>query len=101
VLNPLQPEAEDMDPRQIKAEFGERLCFHGAVGLQQNLPRGTPEQVSQEVQTVLDSLAPGGGYFACTAHNIQADVPVENILALLGAYRQYGTYGWEHPVFVG
>ncbi len=92
ILQSLQPEAAGMDGRALKREFGGRLAFHGGISIQRALPFGTPEQVRDEVRDRFAALAPGGGYIACTAHNIQADVPVENVLALLAAYRQYGAY---------
>ena len=92
MLNPLQPDTAEMDHGEIKAEFGDRLAFHGAIGIQRSLPYGSPEQVRQEVREAMANLAGGGGYIACTAHNIQADVPVENTLAMVSAYREFGRY---------
>ncbi len=92
VLQSLQPEARDMDPRGLKAEFGPKLAFHGGVSIQRTLPFGTPEDVRNEVKDRIEALAPGGGYILCTAHNIQADTPVENVFALLCAYKEYGRY---------
>ena len=92
VLQSLQPEASDMDPRALKREFGDRLAFHGGISIQQTMPFGTPEDVRNEVKDRIEALAPGGGYILCTAHNIQADTPVENAIALLQAYKDYGYY---------
>ncbi len=92
ILQSLQPEASGMDARELKAEFGERLAFHGGISVQRTLPRGTPEDVRREVKDRVEALAPGGGYILCTSHNIQADTPVENTLALLKACRDYGLY---------
>ncbi|MCD4831280.1 MAG: hypothetical protein K8R02_05645 [Anaerohalosphaeraceae bacterium] len=89
VLNPLQPNTFGMDFEKIKSEFGDRICFHGGISLQTNLPFGSPEDVKAEVKETLAALGKDTGYIACTAHNLQADVPVENILALFEAYRQY------------
>jgi len=93
VLQSLQPEAADMDPRALKAAFGDRLAFHGGVSIQQTLPFGTPDDVRREVRDRVEALAPGGGYIVCTSHNIQADAPLENVDALLEAYHAYGRYG--------
>ena len=57
------------------------------VPRQKNLPFGKPEDVAAEVESVVRRLKPGGGFIIGTAHNIQADTPIENIAALLGAYR--------------
>lgn len=92
VLNPLQPGVRGMDYAAIKRGYGERLCFHGAISIQQTLPYGTPEQVRAEVRDRFEKLAGGGGYIFCSAHNIQADTPVENIEALFAACRELGRY---------
>jgi len=90
VLQSLQPEAVDMDPRTLKREFGDRLSFHGGISIQQTMPFGSPDDVRREVQDRISALAPGGGYILCTAHNLQADVPMENAEALLEAYKEFG-----------
>lgn len=92
ILNPVQVSAKDMEPERLKREFGDRLSFWGAVDTQRVLPRGTPEEVEEEVRRRIRELAPGGGYVLCAVHNIQPDVPPENILALFQAGRKYGTY---------
>lgn len=92
ILNPLQPEVADMDYRSIKATYGDQICFHGAVSIQRTLPYGTPQDVRAEVKNRAELLSPGGGYIFCTAHNIQADTPIENIEALIAAYSEYGKY---------
>jgi uroporphyrinogen decarboxylase len=92
VLNPVQPDVRDMDRRELKRQFGDRLCFHGSISIQQTLPFGTPDDVHREVQERFDTLGPGGGFIFCTAHNIQADTPTENIVALFDAYRTLGRY---------
>jgi len=92
ILNPLQPDVADMDHRDLKRRFGDRLCFHGAVSIQRALPFGTPDDVRREVRERFDALAPGGGFIVCTAHNIQADTPLENVDALFEAYQALGRY---------
>lgn len=90
VLQGLQPGTRGMDLARIKREYGQDLAFQGGIGVQHILPRGTPEQVREEVRRVLETMAPGGGYIAGTSHAIQADVPPENVLALVEAYRELG-----------
>jgi len=90
VLQSLQPEAAGMDARQLKAEFGDRLAFHGGISIQQTLPFGSVEDVRREVRDRIEALAGGGGYILCTSHNIQADAPLENVNALLDAYKDFG-----------
>ena len=92
ILNPIQPDVHDMDRSELKRLFGDRLCFHGSISIQKTLPFGTPADVRQEVQERYETLGPNGGFIFCTAHNIQADTPTENILALFEAYRDYGHY---------
>jgi uroporphyrinogen decarboxylase len=92
ILQSLQPEAANMDARRIKKEFGSQLCFHGGVSIQRVLPRGTPEEIRAHMAQLFDALAPGGGYIACTAHNIQVDTPIANIKALFDAYLELGKY---------
>jgi len=92
VLNPLQPEVRDMDHATLKEEFGDRLSFHGSISIQKTLPFGTPEDIRQEVGERMRTLAPGGGFIFCTAHNIQPDTPVENAEALFRAYRELGAH---------
>lgn len=81
VLNPVQPEC--MDLAMLKREFGDRLAFWGGISTQQSLPFGTPEEVRTEARRVRDLMSAGGGYILSPAQQLQDDVPVENILALI------------------
>ena len=90
VLNPLQPRAAGMDMARIKAEFGDRLSFHGAVDIQHTLPHGTPAEVQAEVRQRCALLGRGGGYICTSAHYIQADTPLENIVAMYTTPREIG-----------
>jgi uroporphyrinogen decarboxylase len=92
VLQSLQPEAAGMEPARLKAEFGRRLAFQGGVSIQQTLPFGSPGEVRAEVRNLAEVMGPGGGYVFCTAHNVQADVSVENVGALMQAYHEFGVY---------
>jgi uroporphyrinogen decarboxylase len=87
-LNPVQSEA--MDLRTLKARFGRELTFWGGVSTQQTLPYGRPDQVRAEVERVIQVMAPGGGYVLGPSQQIQADVPVENILAFAEVARAHG-----------
>jgi uroporphyrinogen decarboxylase len=89
-LNPIQVAAAEMDTRRLKREFGRDLTFWGAIDNQRVLPRGTPEEVRQEVKRRIEDLAEGGGYVLCAAHNLQQDVPPENIVAMYEAALSYG-----------
>jgi uroporphyrinogen decarboxylase len=95
ILNPLQPRAAGMDMARIKAEFGDRLSFHGAIDIQHTLPHGTPGEVRAEVRErcqVLGGQRPGGGYICASAHYIQADTPLENIVAMYTTQREIAEY---------
>lgn len=92
VLNPIQPFAADMEPARLKSKYGDRLSFFGGIDQQHVLPKGSPEDVEQELRTRIRELAPGGGYILAPAHDIQPDTPLENVLTLFKATRQWGTY---------
>jgi uroporphyrinogen decarboxylase len=93
VLNPVQVSARGMDTKALKKCFGKDVTFYGGgVDTQHVLPHGSPRQVRDEVKRRIDDLAPGGGFIFNTVHNIQADVPPENILAMWEALREYGVY---------
>jgi uroporphyrinogen decarboxylase len=92
ILNPIQPQARGMEPDGLKRDFGRELVFHGGIDLQQVLPFGTPDEIRQEVRRYIRALAPGGGYIVAPAHNVQSDVPAENLVALRDAVLEYGTY---------
>jgi uroporphyrinogen decarboxylase len=78
-----------MEPAALKRDFGRDVCFWGGgVETQTVLPFGTPQEVRDNVRRNVDALAPGGGYVFNTIHNIQADVPPENIVAMLEALRE-------------
>jgi len=87
VLNPLQPRAAKMDIQKIKNDFGKRLAFHGAIDTQETLPFGSPLQVQESVKKTCRILGKEGGYICAPAHKIQADVPVENIVAMYSTQR--------------
>jgi len=89
-LNPIQVSAAAMDPARLKREFGGKVCFWGAVDTQSILPHGSPPEVREEVRRRIDELATGGGYVCAPCHNIQAEVPPENILAMAEAAHVYG-----------
>jgi uroporphyrinogen decarboxylase len=82
-INPVQVSAKGMgDTGALKAQFGDRLAFWGAVDTQAVLPFGTPDQVRVETQLRIDQLNQSGGYVLGSAHNIQSDVPAENVVAM-------------------
>jgi len=91
VLNPIQWRCGDWDLEALKAGYGDRLCFHGAIDNQQTLPFGTVEDVRAEVQRMVETLAcDRTGLIVAPCHNLQAITPVENIVAMYEAAREYG-----------
>ena len=91
ILNPIHLAAEGMGPVELKKDFGHDICFWGGgVETQHILPNGTPEDVRQDVRRNIEALAPGGGWVFNTVHNIQADCPPENILAMWETLQEYG-----------
>ncbi|HUI70865.1 MAG TPA: uroporphyrinogen decarboxylase family protein, partial [Spirochaetia bacterium] len=92
ILHPLQPNAAgNGDSRAIKAEYGSRLSFHGGTN-NQGLFHGSLTAMKTDTLERLAALAPGGGYIFSSGHNIQANMPAENVLALFAVGREYGTY---------
>jgi uroporphyrinogen decarboxylase len=93
VLNPVQISARGMEPAGLKARFGGKLAFWGGgVDAQHVLPRASPAEVRESVRRNLEAFKPGGGYVFNNVHNIQADVPPENILAMYDAAYEFGRY---------
>ena len=90
VLNPIQVSANGMETSRLKKEYGKELVFWGAIDSQGVLPQGSPVEVRAEVKRRIDDLGPGGGYVLAAAHNIQADVPPENVVAMFEAARING-----------
>jgi uroporphyrinogen decarboxylase len=90
-LNPIQVSARGMDTRKLKQEFGRDIAFWGGIDSQVVLSRGTPGQVREEVKHRIDDLGGNGGYVLCAVHNIQPEVPPENIVAMYEAALEYGS----------
>ncbi len=90
-LNPVQVSAADMDSRALKREFGRDITFWGGgCDTQTVLGSGSPEEVRAEVKRRIDDLAPGGGFVFTQVHNVQPNVPPENVVAMLEAAYEYG-----------
>ncbi|MHB0955339.1 MAG: uroporphyrinogen decarboxylase family protein [Pirellulaceae bacterium] len=83
ILNPVQTSAAGMDPVELKQQFGSQLTFWGgSLDCQKTLPYGSVDEVTAEVQRHVEVFAPGGGYVFTSVHNVQAQVPPENVLAM-------------------
>jgi len=92
ILNPVQTRAEGMDPAYLKKEFGDRIAFWGGMDIQNILPFGSPQDVRNEVKHLFETLGEGGGWVLCPSHNIQPEVPPENIVAMYEAGAEVARY---------
>lgn len=93
ILNPVQTSAANMDPARLKKEFGDKLVFWGGgCDTQSVLGKAKPEEIREHVKERVKIFSPGGGYVFNQIHNIQANVPPENILAMLDAAHAFGAY---------
>ncbi|MHA2287592.1 MAG: uroporphyrinogen decarboxylase family protein [Promethearchaeota archaeon] len=93
VVNPVQISAYDMEPCSLKNRFGKTMSFWGGLCNSQNtLPFGTPKQIKEEVRTNFECFKPGGGFVASNIHNITAEVPPQNIVAMFDAALEYRDY---------
>ena len=83
IIQPVQVSAAGMETQQLKQDFGDRLCFWGGgCDSQRVLPHGTVEEVRAEVEKRMSDLAPGGGFVFSPVHNVQFDVPPQNVVAM-------------------
>ena len=93
ILNPVQISAADMDLVELKGEFGQDLVFWGGgVDTQRVLGTASPKEIRDHVRANIEALAPGGGFVFAAVHDIQANVPPENIMAMWEAWQEYGVY---------
>lgn len=91
-INPVQVSAAGMDTARLKKEYSDQIGFWGGVDTMRVLPFGTPGDVRAEVKCRVRDLGPGGGYVLAAVHNIQPNVPPENIVAMFDAAREFGIY---------
>jgi uroporphyrinogen decarboxylase len=93
ILNPVHITATGMEPVQLKKDFGRDIVFWGGgVDTQKVLSSCSPARVSENVKSNLEALAPGGGFVFATVHNIQSEVPPQNIIAMWETLQKYGKY---------
>ncbi len=92
LLNPVQVSATGMETDQLKKRFGKNLSFWGAIDTFDVLPNGSVRDVEKEVAKRIRDLAPGGGYILGSVHNMQSDVPPENVIAMYEAAQKFGKY---------
>ena len=92
-LNPVQVSAKNMgDTARLKCEFGKDISFWGGIDTGRVIPFGTRDEIFEEVKRRIGDMAPGGGYVLAAVHNIQEEVPPENICAIFEAAMEYGHY---------
>ena len=84
-LQTVQPQAAGMNPYELKADFGDKIVFHGAVDVQGWLQRAKPNEIETEVNRLMDEVGAGGGFILAPSHHIQPDTPLENVLAVYRA----------------
>lgn len=89
LLNPIQADAAGMEPEKLKREFGSRLAFHGGIDIIKTLPRGTTQDVADEVRARVRVLGENGGYIMASSHHIQSDTPLENVLEMYRLEHRY------------
>lgn len=93
ILNPIQTVVKGFrDTGALKEAYGDRICFHGAIDVQQVMPNTSPAELTCEVAKRIHDLGPDGGYILAPCHNVNVDVPVENVVATFDAACDYGTY---------
>ena len=89
ILNPVQPAAAGMNPVELKKKYRGRIAFWGGPDAQNIFPRGTVKDVKKMVENLVEGVGEGGGFVLSSCHNIQPDVPLENVLALFQHAREY------------
>ena len=88
-INPVQVNAKDMEPEKLKDEVGDRVAFWGGIDTQKLLPFGTADEVRAETRRIIEVLGKGGGYVLNSVHNIQSEVPPENVVAMFETARNH------------
>ncbi|MDD2475800.1 MAG: uroporphyrinogen decarboxylase family protein [Dysgonamonadaceae bacterium] len=90
--NPIQVSADGMnDTAWLKKEYGDRICFWGGGCDSRTVLSKSPKEIREEVRMRVNDLAPGGGLILSSIHNIQRDIPAENVVALYDAFYEFGS----------
>jgi uroporphyrinogen decarboxylase len=91
ILNPVQTSVNGLeDTFALKETYGDRLCFHGAIDVQQMLPNASTAELEQEIARRIYDLGRNGGYILAPCHNIGHDIPPQNVITLFEKAREYG-----------
>jgi len=95
ILNPVQISAAGMDPHFLKKNYGDKFVFWGGgVDTQKTLPFGTPENIEEEVENNMLTFGKEGGFVFNTVHNIQPNIPIDNLVTMFETVREKGTYDY-------
>ncbi|MCP4141227.1 MAG: hypothetical protein GY755_13250 [Chloroflexi bacterium] len=93
ILNPIQPVVKGMeDTKALKEEFGDQICFHGSIDVQQVMVQSNAEEIREEVELRINDLGEKGGFIIAPCHNINVDIPIENTLAMFEEAQKVGKY---------
>lgn len=93
ILNPIQPVVKDMeDTKALKEEFGDQICFHGSMDVQQVMVQSSVEEIREEVKSRINDLGTHGGFIIAPCHNINVDIPIENTIAMFEEAQKVGKY---------
>ena len=95
VLESIQPEAQGMNPYEIKERFGKQIAFWGGLGSQSIIPHGSPDELRGEIKQLSSKMTKGGGYILAGAKDLQPETPTENAAAILKSFLEVG----EETVF--
>lgn len=96
ILNPIQTVVKGFeDTRALNDEYGDRICWHGGIDVQQVMPNASTEELEQEVARRINDLGKGGGYIIAPCHNINSDIPIQNVLSMFDAAGKFGRYPLE------
>ena len=93
VLESVQPEADGMNPYELKRQWGDRIAFWGGLGSQSTIPFGTPQGIRQEVDLLCREMGKGGGYILAPAKGLQPETPTENAAAVVEAFTRQRAAG--------
>lgn len=90
ILNPVQISARGMDPKKLKSEYGKHVTFWGGgIDTQKILSFGTSKEIKDQVRSLVEIFSPNGGFVFSSVHNIQGNVPIENVVAMIEAFQEY------------
>jgi uroporphyrinogen decarboxylase len=93
ILNPIQWRCKGMEREVLARDFGSLVVFHGGIDNQETMPFGTPEEICAQVRENIELFSGGRGYIVAPCHNLQANTPTQNVVALYDAVHKFGQIG--------